>query len=220
MALTFPLTLAQFWSLLPIASCVFDLPETVASSRTRGGELLQAETGTRLWTAEVRLGEMTRAEAAQVLPLIHLLRGAGRSFMASDPLRAFPQADPAGTTLGTATVQIASLASNARDLTLKGLPSGYVLRRDDMLAFAYAASPTRFALHQVVSGSVTAASTGVTPTIEVVPPIRPGAAVDAAVTLKRPSLKAQIVPDSVQPGQVRSGGMVEGVSFRLQQTLR
>ena len=70
MAMTFPLTLNGFWNLLPIESCPFDLPEMVQVSRSRGGELMQAEIGTRLWSADVRLGWMLPDEAAEVMPLM------------------------------------------------------------------------------------------------------------------------------------------------------
>ena len=220
MALSFPLTHAQFWELLPIASCVFDLDENVTTSRTRGGQTLRAERGARLWAAEVRLGPMIPAEAAAVLPLINLLRGGAGSCMASDPMRQAPRNDPAGTALGSAAPSISALSSNSRELALKGLPSGYTLQRGDLLAFSYGTSPVRYALHQIVNGTAKANASGAVTGVEVVPPIRPGAAVDAAVTLVRAACKAEIVPGSYQPGSVRSGGLVEGVSFRVQQTLR
>lgn len=220
MALGFPLSRTAFFDQLPIKDCVLDLPETVTASRTRGGEVLRAEIGARLWTAEVRLGMMTRAEAVEVLPLINLLRGAGGSFMMADPLRLFPRFDPTGAALGAATPLLGSIASNRRDITLTGLPVGYVLARRDLLAFAYAASPTRWALHEVVNSRVVAGSSGVTTPFEVMPPIREGAAIGAAVTLVRPTCKAIIDPGSFEAGTVRAGGIHEGVSFRVRQTLR
>ena len=217
MALTFPVPATQFWGLLPISSLTFDLPETVTASRTRGGEVLMAEVGARLWGGEVRLDLMTADEATAIQPLLEALRGAGRPFVAYHPLRAFPARDPRGTTLGAAAVKIASLPS-ARELTLKGLPAGYVLTRGDFLAYNYAANPARYALHRIVS-TVTASGTGITPAIEVVPPLR-GGAVDTPVNLGKPACKALIVPGTVDPGTTRRGGLVEGASFRFQQTLR
>lgn len=220
MALTFPLSLAQFWNLLPIASGAFDLPALVARSRTRGGELLRAEVGSRLWTADVRLGPMTRSEAAAVLPMLKVLRGAPGSFMAVDPLRAFPRGDAGGAALGAAAVTIRALAANARELSLKGLPASYQLQRGDMLAFTYARDPVRYALHQIVTNSVKAASDGTTALFEVVPAIRSGAAPDIAVSLAQPACKMLIDPDGYEPGTERAGGLVEGVTFRIQQSLR
>ena len=80
------------------------------------------------------------------------------------------------------------------------------------------ASPTRFALHELVA-PVSADAAGLTGMVEVVPPIRPGAAVNSAVTLVAPACKAVVVSGSYQPGRQR-GSLVEGVSFQFIQTLR
>ncbi|PZO64607.1 MAG: hypothetical protein DI498_11005 [Paracoccus denitrificans] len=220
MAFSFPLALDQFWTSLPIASCSFIPSSTVMVTRTRGGEVMRAEIGSRLWTATVRLGLMTRAEAATVVPMLHLLRGGAGSFFAFDPLRAFPRGDFGGASLAQSSVVIRSIAANSRELTLSGLPPYYTLQRGDMLAFSYGSNPVRYGLHQVVTASVRAWSTGITPTIEVVPPLRSGASVNLAVSLVQPACKMVLDPDSYDPGSERSGGVVEGVSFSMQQSLR
>lgn len=220
MAAGFPLSRTQFFDLLPIASGTLDLPENVQVSTTRGGEILRAELGTRLWEAEFRLGPMTPDETASVLPMLNLLRSGAGTFMTSDPTRLFPRLDPNGWLLGSAGPQLASIAANSRDITISGLPAGYVLSHRDMIAFNYASGPVRYALHEVVSNRVTADAAGLTPLFEVQPPIRPGAAVGAAITLKKPTCKAMIVPGSYQAGSMRSGLVTEGISFRVKQTLR
>ena len=220
MAMSFPLSLTQFFDLLPIASGTLDLPENVQTSTTRGGEILRAELGTRLWEAELRLGPMTPDETANVLPMLNLLRSGAGTFLTSDPTRLFPRLDPTGQRLGSSAPKLASIAPNARDITISGLPSGYVLSRRDLVAFTYGTGPVRYALHEVVTSTATANASGVTGTIEVQPPIRPGAAVGAAITLKKPTCKAVIVPGSFQPGSMRSGLLTEGVSFRIKQNLR
>ena len=82
---------------------------------------------------------------------------------------------------------------------MAGLPAWYVLTRGDYLAFDYG-SPSRRALHKVVSLTVQASAGGVTPVFEVTPLIRPGALVGAVVTLVRASCKARIMPGSVSKG--------------------
>lgn len=218
MPLAFPLTLAQFMDLLPVAVLTFDCPEQVFTSRTAGGEILSADIGPRLWQGTIELGRMTPEEAAAVLPLIRLARGAGASFLARDLSRPGPRLDPKGLILGAAAVKIASVAANAREIALKGLPANYALSAGDLLRFGYGSSPVRYALHELVA-PVTASASGVTGLVEVVPPIRPGAVADAAVTLVKPSCKAVIVPGSYQPGTPRRG-LVEGVGFQFMQTLR
>lgn len=217
MALTFPLSFAQFVSLLPIRRLSLDLPEQVTLSRTRGGEILQAERGARLWQAEIELDQMRADEAAAVMPLINLLRGAGASFLLSDPARPRPRADATGTNPLSA-VKINS--AGTRELTLSGLPASYTLKSGDLISWTYGTSPVRHALHEVINPSVSANASGVTGAIEVTPPIRPGVTGGAAVRLLTPWCKAIIVPGSVSPGQRRAGGILEGVKFRTQQTLR
>lgn len=215
--LAFPLPAAAFFNLLPIAQITFDLPETVSHSRTRGGDVLSADIGDRLWTGEVTLGKITHEEYADVRPLIDLLRGAGTSFEIHDPTRPYPRGDLGGATLGASTPGIAALL-NARELTITGLPPGYVISRDDMIGFQYAAAPRRYALHQVVTGAV-ANGVGTTPAIEVIPPIAPGVTVGEAVTLVRPPCKAMILPNSTAPAKARAI-IRDGATFRWRQTFR
>ena len=82
MALSFPLSRAAFMDLLPVQRMTFDIPETLSQTRTRGGEILTADNGARLWQGEITLGQITRDELALVRPVLNLLRGAGSSFLA------------------------------------------------------------------------------------------------------------------------------------------
>ncbi len=62
MALSFPLSRAAFMDLLPVQRMTFDIPETLSQTRTRGGEILTADNGARLWQGEITLGQITRGE--------------------------------------------------------------------------------------------------------------------------------------------------------------
>ena len=218
MTLTFPLTRSAFFDLLPIQQMSFDCPEQLQQSRTGDGSVLTADLGARLWRGDVQLGPMTRSEAAQVRALLDVLRGAGRSFMASDLAAPRPLADPDLSFLGTAAPVLHTIGADSRTLRVAGLPAGYVLSAGDLLSFSYGVSPTRHALHRVVSEAI-ADGTGLTPLFEVTPHIRPGAAAGAAVTLDRPSCKAVLVPGSVDVGATRRT-LIEGVRFSFMQTLR
>ena len=217
MPLTFPLRPSQFMNLLPIRSMTFEPPETVEVSRTRGGEILRAERGARLWQGRIELDEMSPAEANRVLPLINVLRANG-TFLVTDPLHARPQSDPAGAVSAAAPV----LASaEGREMTISGLPAGYILRRGDLVSWTYGANPLRYALHEVASDTVVASGAGVTDEIEVSPPIRPwGSLAGRPVRLITPWCKALIVPKSVNSGRRRNGGRVADVAFDFIQTLR
>lgn len=218
MALTFPLSTAQFMDLLPIKEMTFELSEALETDETGGGEILTADLGARLWQGEIALGDMTPDEADTALALIDLLRRAGGSFMVHDRARPWPRSDWQGAALATFSPTIYALHASTRELRLAGVPAGYALRPRDGLAFAYGSNPTRFALHRVVQG-VAANGAGLTPQIEVVPNIRPGASVGTAIQLIKPACKAVIVPGSYQPGR-RKARLTTGASFRWQQTLR
>jgi hypothetical protein len=215
MAFTFPLPIADFWNQLLVQQITFDTPEQMEASQTGQGQQLRADLAPMLWSGEVRLGAMTRFEASHPETMLDILRPAGRSFYAYDFRRPFPLLDPTGTVLGAATPTIASLP-NTRELTIAGLPAGYMLSRGDYLAFDYGA-PARRALHRIVTGAV-ASGGGVTPALEVTPMIRTGALVGAAITLVRPACKAVLVAGSVSKGS-SSRTITRDMAFQFQQTL-
>lgn len=222
MAYTFPLSAALFMDRLPIGSVSMDCPEQIEMSQTAGGEVLSATLAPRLWTGKITLGRMTRAEEAEARGLLDILRAPGRSFEAYEPRSIWPRLDPNGAALGAATPRLNSVAANNREITLRGLPAGYGLRIGDFLSFAYGSNPVRQALHKVVSLSVTANGSGVTPLFEVIPNIRPGAVTGtsgAPVRLHKPWCKAVLVPGSFEAGTSRRG-LSEGTTFSFQQTLR
>lgn len=217
MPMAFPLQPAQFINLLPIRSMTFEPPETVEVSRTRGGEILRAERGARLWQGRIELDELSPDEANRALPLLNLLRANG-TFLIIDPLHARPQSDPAGAVAAASPV-IAS--ADGREMTISGLPGGYTLRRGDLVSWTYGANPLRYALHEVVTETIVASGAGVTAAFEVSPPIRPwGSLAGRPVQLIAPSCKALIVPKSVNAGRRRNGGRVADVAFDFIQTLR
>jgi hypothetical protein len=104
-----------------------------------------------------------------------------------------------------------------RELRITGLPVGYVLSAGDMLGFQYGSNPVRHALHRIVVGG-TASSGGLTPMLEVVPNLRPGAAAGLTVSLVRPACKARLLPDPTY-GAGRQA-LSRGASFDFIQTLR
>lgn len=219
MALTYPLPLASFADILPISSLSFHLPEQLVMSRTAKGEQLTADLGERLWTGQITLGRLTKAEAGRPEVLIDLIRqGASRTFLIYDRYRTNPLLDPTGSILGASTPTILALGGDARELSLTGLPIGYTLSPGDYLSFAYGTSPVLQALHRVVS-TVTANGSGQTALFEVTPALRPGAAAAAPVTLRKAFCKAVAVAGSIEEA-MRYSTMTEGIAFAWVQTLR
>lgn len=217
MALTFPLSLDQFFGGLRILECTFRLPAATVHSRTRGGEVLTAEIGVRLWSARVTLRSLTHREASAALAKLELLEGAGASMMVMPwPLCGLAD-DPDGAKLEGRSPVISQLAVNNRELRISGASPGLAISAGDFIGVPYG-SPVRFGLHRVVTGRVSNASGALTQSIEVVPPLRPGAVVGGPVTLYRPACKAIIEPGSVEHGSMR-GNRREGISFSAIQTL-
>jgi hypothetical protein len=219
MVASFPLALPEFFDRLPIRDIRFFLPEAIEVSRTAGGDVIRDSIGTRLWQGEITLGRLLRSEAQDAEALIDLAMGAEASFMVYPLARPAPQSDPSGGILGVSSPQIRTLSSDARVLSLKGLPPSYELRRGDYLSFQYRSNPTRFALHRVQETSVVASAIGQTNLFEVRPHIRPGAVIDAAVQLVKPACKVIILPDGGEPGRT-SRFITDGMSFSFMQTLR
>lgn len=215
--ITFPLSSQDFFAGLRPLDWTLYLPDNRVSEETQGGEVVDADLGVRLWTGTVSLGALEPRSARAIQAKVSLLQQAGRSFFAYPRDAAFPAYDPKGQILGASLPLIHALP-NARELRLSGLPSGYQISAGDFLSFDYGTSPVRTALHQVVE-TVIASGAGVTPAFEVMPPVRPGAALGAQVRLVRPHCKAKIVPGSASvPRFDRNFG--EAPSFDFVQTLR
>lgn len=218
MALTFPLSAAQFFQGLPIQSFVFDLGEALETNENGYGEILTADIGSRLWTVDCKIRPGYYAEIEQIKARMDVLRQAGRSLIITAmPIKA-PQFDPTGAILGASSVVLNAVQGNNRELRLGGLPSGYVITTGDVLSYQYGSNPIRYAYHRVVVGA-TAAGSGITGLIEVAPFIQPGFSLGVAVKLIKPEMKAVYVPGSFNPGS--SGGQfTSDVAFKFQQTLR
>lgn len=217
MALSFPLLLGEFFNPLGRVDTTMDLGSAVQSEVTQGGEVIQSAYGARLWTGKVTVRGNTYTNLDQVTARAKLLRQAGASFLVTHPWREGPQADPTGSILGASTPTIVSVAGNMRDVTINGLPAGYLLTNGDLLEFTYLSSPLRYALHEVVT-PVTANGGGAA-VVEVMPPLRPGYSTPMSIRLVEPRCKAVMIPDSYQ-APVFSRAVQATYSFSWQQTLR
>lgn len=216
MPLTWPLAVNEFFADLPIQRVSFRLGRAQTQSETGGGEVIAHGMGTRLWRGTVVLDKESHAVWAAMEARLALLEQPGASLLLWDTRMPGTLYDPDLSILGAAAPVIDALAANNRELDIGGLPVNYRISTGDLLGFTYGANPTRYAYHRVVSGGIAGAS-GVASDIEVIPYIRPGAQVGAAVTLGTPVLKA-IIP-SAEYGNSRAT-LSEGGSFEWVQTLR
>lgn len=218
MTLAYPLTLAQFWDLLPISTVSLDCAPQLEMSGTGAGQQLTRELAPALWRGTVTLGNLTPAEAAEAAALIDLARASGASFMARNLMRTYPAADPDAMILGAASPTVQAIGATRRDLRITGLPARYVLTRGDLIGISWGTSPVRYGVHRIVIGGL-ADTAGLTGWIEVAPALPAGLVTTSAVVLSRPAFKAMVVPGSVRAGTQRRG-LVEGAAFDLVQTLR
>jgi hypothetical protein len=215
MALSFPLTFADFFDILRVASFSIRLGEASIVNRTGGGEIMRSDYGARLWQGSITLAAQPNASIEDVLAIIYSLQDSRASFLL------YPRHKPRATGGGALSEpigQINSLPANNRLITLKALPANYVITRGDFLSFIYSSSPSRYAFHQAVE-SITANGSGVTGEFEVVPPIRPGALVNHNVQFNKPRLKAIMVPGSLRQSGLTPEGAASA-TFDWQQTLR
>ena len=215
--LSYPLSYAQFLGALRVEEVTFRLSHPQEHTLLGDGTVISASLGASLWTGTIKLAQANHPRHAQMEALIGLMDQPGATFLCHDPRYFGPANDPSGATLGSRTVTIHSVASNLRELRLTGLPSGYVLSAGDMLGFQYGANPVRHALHRIVVGG-TASSSGLTPMLELVPKLRPGAAAGLTVSLIQPACKARLLPEpSFGAGRQ---ALSRGASFDFIQTLR
>ena len=226
MALSFPLSTADFFSGLAVESVTWDLGESLGISRTGGGAVLTYDDGPRLWRGTVYLRPGYHDDISEQAAKLDLIRYSGRPFFAYNPVRAGPRYDPSGIVLAASTPTIGAIASNNRDLTISGLPSSYVLSAGDLLSFTYLSSPTRYAMHRVAVGAI--ADTSGSATVELSSYIRTGAAAGASITLIKPFIKAVYIPGSFGFTSMMSGAgsygasqinVTAGPSFQFIQTL-
>lgn len=197
MALTFPLSLAAFANQIGVSSVKWLLQDNRQYSGMGSGQIIQQDLAPQLWTGDVTLREYYHADARRLeAKLNSVIRSAG-TFYLFDPRVTGPYEDRKGTILGASTVRINSLP-DAKSMSFKGLPAGYILTEGDYLAFDYG-SPARRAFHEVAE-RVVANGSGVTPAFEVNPFIRPGAATDLIVTLIEPAMKCMIRPGTLDVG--------------------
>lgn len=219
MPLSYPLPASQFWNDSNfIAGLSFHLTGNTVADISGGGEVFTSTRGTRLWTGQVSFARRMARETRRTDAILSELREAGASFLIYPMDAQYPQNDPTGVLLGGATPTVSFVFANGAELSVAGLPAGYVLRQGDFLSFTYGANPVRHALHQVVRDR-TADAGGAIQYLQLTPRIRPGLATGTALTLIRPVCKAIVRPRSYQPASfARVHG--EGLGFEFIQTLR
>lgn len=214
--MTDPLSLADFWDLLPVA------PGTVWSQKrndelagTGGADSIPIEQASPLWSGQVMLDWSRWPDARRLAARIRALEGSLYNFLMPNPIAQYPATDPAGLTLGASVVTILAVGGDNKSMRFEGLPPGYQLGWGDMAEVVFSANPVRryvFELH----GDAVAAGDGKTALAPVHPHLWPGVNVGATVNFLRPAAKMFIVAGTLKEGAIRSG-IVDGMSFSVLQ---
>ncbi len=218
-----PIALSSFFDAASFgwSTASFFLPDNRRFNRTAGGLVIGSERGARLWQGSIQMIPLGHRDASFLDARMSLLTGSGMSFLIYDGRVAYPKADLDGSILGAATPVLNTVNANMNDITISGLPAGYVISNGDMIGYTYGSSPVRRALHKVAVGGSAANGSGVSPTLQVTPPIRPGYVAGATlVTLIKPAIAAQVVPGSYVPPNYQPGVISTPGSFDFIQTLR
>lgn len=198
---------------LVVTGVTFSLDYGQETSGQAGGQIRVKDLRSPLWRMKADCSTLTLDQLRRVRALIGSLGGSLGSFYAWDPAAQFPAADPDGAILGASSVLISGLGATAKNLLLKGLPAGYVLTVGDMISFDHGASR---ALHHVVTASVVANGSGVTPEFEIHPPRRQGAAANNVVSLVRAAAEMRVVPGTLN---LSADGMIGQAGFEAVQVI-
>jgi len=235
MALTFPLALPNLADLLPLESTPWNLAQYQEYSGLGTGEGLAHDLGPPLWEAECSTGPMYHDDAYAVQARLNALIGSVQTFMLHNPAKPGPRMDQNGTILATgaggpsllldfinddafavassSSPVIGSIAANRKEVTISGLPNGYVLSGGDFFQVNYGAG--RVALIQIVVSKT--AVGGVASMVEVTPHLRPGINAGSAITLIKPAAKVKLVPNTLRLENI--GGLHSRLRFTARQTL-
>lgn len=213
-----PIPLADFFDKLRIRwGSQFYLPGNRISSRTRGGEIIDAKIGNSLWTGSVTAVTRTTQQLAEVQGMIERIDGAGLPFLVHALPACGPAFDRDGAIIAGHSPQINVIAGNRLSTSIKGLAASYVLTVGDLLSVTYGSNPVRYSMHRVTAGG-TANGSGAMTGVGLWPPLPDGVATNAPITLYKPVIKAVLVPDSVRWPSYGFG--VGEISFDFVQTMR
>ena len=209
-------SLTDFADEMRILSDSFDLSDgEMKVGRTRGGGLVRAQNGTRLWRGSITLAPHYPREMREVDALVRALQEPDAFFEIVDPFAGFPAADPAGLGLPDDIRIIEWVSDDGRLVDVSDLPDGYALGPGDRFSVEYPASLSTVRGYHEIRSTTTAA--GGLAQLEVSPAIGT-AAVGHHAEFRRPRCLAMIVPGSVRSA-IRSRGIEQGVSFEWQQVL-
>lgn len=164
------------------------------------GQILRAELTTPLWSVVITTPLMEFDAGRQIRALLNDLNRPGQYFDVYDPIGAYPRLDPNGTLLGSSTITVTAIDSTSGMVTLGGFPAGYKISVGDYLEIDYAGRRVFYEASQ----AVTATGVGAAGPFRVFPNISQSIPLASVVTLKKPMIRCQFIPDGITYGMVDS----------------
>lgn len=211
MAFSFPLSVAAFADKLRVASMApWRIVDFVETSGTARGEAIVSHVAWPRWRTEITLVPAPLGVAVGLQALFEAIGPSGTFYLYDHALPG-PQADLDGAILGAATPTLHTIGGDNRSVRITGLPAGYVLTAGDKIAVSYGSSPVRRLLVRVCEDA-TANGSGLTPSFEVRPALRPGITTGIGAGLIKPAARMMIEPGSLGPGGW-APLIAEGASF-------
>lgn len=213
-----PLLFTEFANLLPKAQIRFWLESNSETSGLASGNLVVADMAPAYWMAEITAINMGNADAMQAQALMHRLKGGLRDFYLCDPRCQYPQYDPDGSILGSATITNTDVNNDGVRMKFSGFPRRYTITPGDMFCFGFGPGNSYRALHQVVvGGTADNTPTGATGWIEFWPPLEdPDLSTGKAMDFTKPFGRFKLVPGSYEAGTAKQM-MTTGLSFKAKQ---
>ncbi|MCW5722445.1 MAG: hypothetical protein KIS86_15000 [Devosia sp.] len=171
MTLTYPLSLPYS----RFVSSRFRLVPIVARNRVGSGASFAREIAPAYWQADLRTVPHNETEFGRWMAFFDALRGGSKSCLLFDPHRCFPIRHSGFTGTGT----LAAISS-IRQVSVSGLPGGFVLTAGDYIGFERGG---RYSLHRVVQDST---AIGGMVSVAIEPPLPPHFVAGSLVRLNRP----------------------------------
>lgn len=212
MAITYPLSAADFWEQLRFADRPTFIPQHNQKQSTAGnGDVLAGYLGQPKWMVNLTLaGGWHDRNMISESDIKHLVSRNG-TILAYDIRRPHPIDDPVGWKLDGRTVTVASKGSDNRSLSLTGLRGQFIVTKTDKFSVLYD-TDKRF-LFEVME-TAQADDTGETAEFEVWPFLPPGLNVGDVVTMRKACGKFKVSANSFRPNG-GAGNLAAGFSFSL-----
>jgi len=207
-----PLAKASFADLLRVQDVRFAPVWSQERSLAGAGEVLYADRAPMLWMATVTTVPMEHSEAQGLMALINSRGGGLKTILLYNHSFPYPSSDPTGSIFGAAT-PVVGVITDRLHIAFTGFPASYVMPLGAYFQVIFDTS--RYYLGQFAEAK-TASGAGAITSTEITPALPNSAIAGNAVTVRQPSGKFKIVPNSAYPSTISKVHSV--LTFDAEQT--